>query len=67
MRHTLLWLNIGAVVVLGIAGIAFFGGAVEARPMLNEARTASLVAGITCLVLATVLLVLAVFAFRKGE
>jgi hypothetical protein len=55
-----------AVLGLGIAGIVFFSFAVEtmARP---ETRTPALVAGITCLVLATGILVLGVFSFRKRE
>jgi hypothetical protein len=67
MKYVLLWVFVGAVVVLGIAGIIFLAGASEARLMITEARTASLVAGITCLVLASGLLVLGVFAFRKAN
>jgi hypothetical protein len=67
-QYPIFWLIAVAVVVLGIAGISFFVNATT--PAVGEwagAQTRALVAGITCLVLATGLLCLGAFMFRKHD
>jgi len=65
--HPIFWLIAVAVVVFGVAGIVFFGDATTPMSGADEAQKRALVAGITCLVLATGLLCLGAFMFRKRE
>ncbi len=60
------WLVSVAVVGLGIAGINFLANASSSSTLIAESsRTPSLVAGLTCLGLATGILVLGIVMFRK--
>jgi hypothetical protein len=66
MKNPIMWVTIFAVVGLGIAGIVFFSEAGSSHPSVAEAsRTPNTVAGFTCLVIATGLLALGAFMFRK--
>jgi len=62
----MLWLIPVAVLGFGIAGIVFFSFSVD-KDARVETRTPSMVAGITCLVLSTGILVLGAFMFRKRD
>ena len=64
--NPIFWLIAVAVVGLGIAGYSFCRFATDIMAN-SEDKTRSLVAGITCLVLATGLLVLGAFMFRKHD
>jgi hypothetical protein len=75
VKNPVLGLIVVAVVALGIMGISFLCSA-SGSPMIPagssellaaEGRRNNLIAGIACLVLATGILVVAVFAFRKRE
>ena len=68
MKHPLLPLIVIAVVGLGIAGVVFINSAASSSSqVVAESRTPALVGGITCLVIATGLLVLGLFMFRKTD
>lgn len=75
MKNPVFWLIVVAVIAFGITGISFLSSA-SGSPMLNPASSEllvaegwknNLIAGITCLVLATGILALAVFRFRKRD
>ncbi len=62
------WLVSVAVVGLGIAGFRFLANASSSSALIAESsRTPSLVAGLTCLGLATVILILGIIMFRKRD
>ena len=65
MDKSVLTLLSAAAAVLGIAGLWFLFGAVD-RFTNDNARTPALIAGISCIVLATGLVVLAAVMARKG-
>lgn len=68
MNHPLLWLIVLMVVGLAIAGIVFLNSAASSHPGVQDAsRTPALVGGITCLVIATGLLMLGLFMFRQKQ
>ena len=68
MKNPMVWLIAVAVVGLGIAGISFLANASSGSTLIAEqSRTPSLVAGISCLVLATGVLVLGAVMFRKRD
>jgi hypothetical protein len=75
VKNPVLWLIAVAVWALGLVGILFLSSA-SGPPMIPAGgsellaavgRRNNLIAGITCLVLATGILIVAVFAFRKRE
>jgi len=68
MKKPLFVLVAAAVVGLGIAGITFLATASSTNAMVAEqSRTPSLVAGITCLVLATGILVFGVTVLQRRD
>jgi len=68
MKNPLLWLLSVAVIALGVAGIVYLGTATGNSSLIpKEARTAATISGVTCLSLATLLLLFGVFQFRKRD
>jgi uncharacterized membrane protein len=69
MKNPLVWISTITAAGFIIAGITYFSKATDPADHIGvaAARTPALVAGVTCLVLATGLLVAALFAFRKRD
>ena len=66
MKHPLLWLLTTAVIAFIIAGFIFLDTASSYSTFVAQ-RTPALVSGITCLVIATGLLVLGIFKFGNRD
>ena len=66
MNSAMFWLIAVVVVGFGIAGFSFIATA-AATFTETEARTPATIGGVTCLVLATGILIAAVFAFRNRQ
>jgi len=68
MKHPLLWLLTVATIAVIIAGFIYLSSATSSSALIvKDARTPSLVSGITCLCIGTGLLVLGVFSFRRKD
>lgn len=68
MKRPLTWLLVLVVLALEAAGLAFLGTATSDSNFLpREGRTSAMVAGISCLVIGSGLLVFGVCASRKQD
>ncbi len=65
LKNPLLWLTVAAIIAFGVAGMIHFGTATSNSSLAkDEARTPALIAGITCVTMATGLLVFGIVSFR---
>jgi hypothetical protein len=68
MIKQIVWLTVVAVVALAGMGFSYLGTATNSsRIVAEDVRRNGLIAGITCLVLATGLVVFSAFRFGRGS
>ncbi|MBA3311959.1 MAG: hypothetical protein M3552_07015 [Planctomycetota bacterium] len=65
LKNPLLWLTVAAIIVFGVAGMNHLGTATSnSANVKDEVRTPALISGITCVTIASGLLVFGIISFR---